>query len=300
LYSVPGLNSGRRKGRTIADTFIVAGIVELGFYEYDAKLAVIGFRAARRFLHQGNIARWVEIRIDDLFASQHRRIELGRYLAGFSLLDIQHHIPELVDKYESATAIQPVASNAGTAIGNVNEVLGTVKFSNISGEMAMGYRDEYRLITWEEMNRPLFTSMKRQRIVLSLFFLIIIVVAAFNIVSSQVMIVREKASDIAILRAMGASSRQVQRIFQIQGMAVGLVGTAVGLGLALGVCALLKFVGFPLDPKVYFVSYLPIHLQISDVILSSTISLVAIYLAVTFAARRAASKAPVEGLRDLD
>jgi ABC-type lipoprotein release transport system permease subunit len=300
LYAVPGMGHTRRSGRTIADSFTVTGILSLGFYEYDSKLAVIDFGAAQRFLHQGDSARWVEIRVDDLFASTARATELGRFLSGFSLLDIQENVPSLFAKYASAARGLPAPESPMGYLGNVEALLRSVKFSNLDGEMTLGYRDDYRIITWQEMNKPLFTSMKRQRIVLSLFFLIIIVVAAFNIVSSQIMIVREKQGDIAILKAMGASGRQIQRIFLIQGMTVGILGTLAGLLVALVIAGLLHFVGFPLDPQVYFVSKLPIHLRLTDVVMACGISLVAIYVAVLFAARAAANKAPVEGLRELE
>ena len=300
LFSVQGIADGRRPGRTIADTFIVAGTVSLGFHEYDSKLALLDYSAARRFLHQGDTARWVEVRVDDIFAAEQRGVEIGRFLSDFSLLDVQAQFGRLVDKYETAAAtLEPSGSAAGVA-RNSNDFLGKVKFSNIDGELSLGFEDNYRIISWEEMNEPLFTSMKRQKIVLSLFFLIIIVVAAFNVVTSQSMIVKEKSSDIAILKAVGATDRQVRRIVLLQGMSVGVLGTAAGLVVAAAGCILLDKVGFPLDPEVYFVSKLPVHLRIRDMGLSAALALVAIYLAVSVAARKAARKSPVEGFRELD
>jgi len=300
LFSIPGISTGRREGRTIADTFVVRGTLALGFYEYDSKLAVVDFNAARRFLHQGDLARWVEVRVDDLFASETLRVDIGRYLSRFSLLDVQERFPALVEKYARSVASLEEPRGPGVLFANVSGVLSDVKFANLSGEMAFGLKQDHRVITWEEMNRPLFSSMKRQRIVLTLFFLIIIVVAAFNVVSSQMMIVREKSSDIAILKAMGATSRQIGRVFLLQGLGMGLLGTLAGLGLAAGLCVLLDQVGFPLDPMVYFVSKLPIKLRLADALLACAMSLVAIYVAVSVAARRAAERDPVEGLRELE
>lgn len=300
LFSIQGLSERRKVKRTIADSFIVAGTVQLGFFEYDSKLALLDFTAARRFLHQGDVARWVEVRVDDIFLSDQRGVELGRYLGGFSLLDVQESIPALNDKFEYATGQVRPGGSATQFIANVSETLRAVKFSNVEGELALGFQDDWRVITWEEMNKPLFTSMKRQKIVLSLFFLIIIVVAAFNVVSSQVMIVKEKSSDIAILKAMGARGRQVRRVFQMQGMFIGVLGTTIGIVLALAVCLALDYIGFPLDPEVYFVSYLPVQINWWDMVLSSTLSLGAIWIAVSVAARQAARKSPVEGLRELE
>ena len=300
LFSIPGVTSSRRRGRTIADTFIVKGTVSIGFYEYDSKLALIDYDAARRFLHQGDVARWVEVRVDDLFQSEQRGIEIGRFLSDFSLLDIQAYFPILVDKYEAAASSLDPPQDHAHFIANSNRMLGLVKFSNLAGEFSFGFEDQYRIITWEEMNRPLFSSMKRQRIVLSLFFLIIIVVAAFNIVTSQIMIVKEKTSDIAILKAMGTTNRQVKRIFLLQGLTAGILGTVLGVVVATVICLFLDRVGFPLDPKVYFVSKLPVNLRLADVGLASALSLISIYIAVSVAAQRAADKSPVEGFRELE
>jgi lipoprotein-releasing system permease protein len=298
LFSVPGLSLGRKKGRTIADTFKVVGIVSLGFYEYDSKLALVDWAVARRFLHQGDVARWVEVRVDDLFASEARKLEVGRQLAHFSLLNVAEHAPLLLEKYATEGLAEP--EGATDLLLNISNFLKSVRFSNVRGELAFGFEDNYRVVTWEEMNSPLFTSMKRQRIVLSLFFLIIIIVAAFNIVTSQIMIIREKTPEIAILKAMGANYRQVKRIFLGTGMAVGLVGTAAGIAIAVAACVLLDRVGFPLDPKVYFVSQLPVALRIEDIVAASAFSLLSIFIAVSIAARRAAEKSPVEGLRELE
>jgi len=300
LFSVPGAASGRRTGRTIADSFEVRGILSLGFYEYDSKLALVEWGAARRFLHQGDVARWVEVRLDDIFESERGRRDVGRALARFSLLDLRDNFPQLAEKFRAAVAERPIPAGAADVVSNIQRVVADVKFSNLHGELELGLNDDYRVITWEEMNKPLFTSMKRQRIVLTLFFLIIIVVAAFNIVSSQVMIVREKSGDIAILKAMGATHGQIARIFLFQGMVVGVLGTTVGLALALLVCILLQHVGFPLDPKVYFVAQLPVKMRLWDVALATVLSLAAIWVAVSVAARRAAARSPVEGLRELD
>jgi len=300
LFSVPGVSSGRRKGRTIADTFVVKGIIRLGFFEYDSKLALVDYSVPTRFQHQGNVARWVEVRVDDLFRSGERGVDMGRVLSDFSLLDIAQSYPVLDERYSTVASGMAGSGGASDPFENINTLLSAVKFSNLHGEMSLGFRDEHRIITWEEMNKPLFSSMKRQRIVLSLFFMIIIVVAAFNIVSSQIMIIKEKSPDIAILKAMGANRRQIRRIFLFQGMSVGLVGTAAGVLLAVLVCVLLDKVGFPLDPLVYFVSELPVNLQWPDVATAAVMSLAFIFVAVSVAARRAAERSPVEGLRELE
>lgn len=300
LSTLSGLSSQSGKGRTIADTFRVVGLVHLGFYEYDAKLAIVGFDAARRFLHQGDVARWVEIRIDDLFQSGSSRIDVGRRLRNFTLLDLQDNLPGLKRKFIRAADSLKQEAFSTDALESIKATVDEVRFSDVDGSFGLGVSDEQRIITWEEMNEPLFTSMKRQKIVLSLFFLIVIMVAAFNVVSSQVMVVREKGPEISMLKAMGAERGQIRRAFLWQGMVVGGFGVACGMVLAAAVCLFLKYVGFPLDPQVYFVARLPVSLVWTDYLWSSSLALGLVYLSISIAARRASNLTPVEGLRNLE
>jgi len=300
LSSLPGSTRSRGPSRSIADEFEVSGTIRIGFYEYDSELALIDFAAARRFLHQGDVARWLEVRVTDLLASEEHRIAISRALSRFSLLNLATYLPVSLERFEEAAAVLPEPANEVQAIDNLLSLIRDTKFSNNEGQLAFGSDDSHRVITWQEMNKPLFSSMKRQRIVLSLFFLIIIIVAAFNVVSSQVMIVREKGGNIAILKAMGATDGQVSRIFLYQGLALGVLGVTLGLALGFGICGLLITVGFPLDPKVYLVSKLPVDISVRDIALSCILSLASIYVAVSIAAKKAAQKQPVDGLRELE
>ena len=94
------------------------------------------------------------------------------------------------------------------------------------------------------MNANLFGALKLQKVVLTVFFLIIIAVAAFNVVGSQIMLIHDKRTSIAILKAMGASESGIMRIFLIQGEVVSALGTMVGLALGLGICSLIILVGY--------------------------------------------------------
>ncbi len=300
LSSLPGSGRSRGPSRSIADEFEVSGTIQIGFYEYDSELALIDFGTALRFLHQGDVARWLEVRVTDLLASEEHRIAISRALSRFSLLNLATYLPVSLERFEDAAAVLPEPANEVQAVDNLLSLIRDTKFSNSEGQLAFGSDDSHRVITWQEMNKPLFSSMKRQRIVLSLFFLIIIIVAAFNVVSSQVMIVREKGGNIAILKAMGATDGQVSRVFLYQGLALGVLGVTLGLLLGFGICGLLIYVGFPLDPKVYLVSRLPVDISIRDVALSCILSLASIYVAVSVAAKKAAQKQPVDGLRELE
>jgi ABC-type lipoprotein release transport system permease subunit len=300
FYSFGSSTGAAKRSQSIADTFEVAGMVDLGFYEYDSKLALLDFDSARQFLHQGSAARWLEIRVADLFRSEESRRSILRSLSGLTAMNLARYLPVHEGRYE---VIASEVSQAASPLGALDGVLRFVeetRYANPLGELSWGASENYRVIGWEEMNRPLFSSMKTQKLVLSLFFLIIIVVAAFNVVSSQVMIVREKQGDIAILKAMGASNRQISSVFLSQGMILGGLGILAGLVLSAIVLVVLAHAGFPLDPEVYFVSAVPVKVNLWDIAVACILSAVAIYLSVAVAARRAAARSPVAGLRELE
>ncbi len=109
----------------------------------------------------------------------------------------------------------------------------------------------YRIIDWKELNHNLFMALTMQKVIISLLLVLIIVVAAFNIIASLTMIVLSKVREISILKSMGAPSGMVARIFLIGGTTVGGVGTGLGILFGLLVCLLARLYGYPLDPKVY-------------------------------------------------
>jgi lipoprotein-releasing system permease protein len=151
---------------------------------------------------------------------------------------------------------------------------------------------------WMQMNRNLFSALKLEKTVMFIILALIILVAAFNIASSLIMMVMEKTKDIAILKAMGATDASIRRIFIFKGMAIGVVGTVLGGCGGLILCTLLshyQFIELPSD--VYYISKLPVLLQWMDVALISVAALVICFLATLYPARQAARLDPVEAIR---
>jgi lipoprotein-releasing system permease protein len=139
-----------------------------------------------------------------------------------------------------------------------------------------------------------------------LILTLIIVVAAFNIISSMIMMVKDKGRDIAILRTMGATRGMVLRIFMLAGSSVGVIGTvvgiALGLGFALNIEAIRQFIqtiaGVDLfNPTIYFLSQLPAKVDPMEVVLVSAMALSLSFLATVYPSLRAARLDPVEALR---
>lgn len=151
---------------------------------------------------------------------------------------------------------------------------------------------------WIEMNRPLFSALKLEKWGMFLAIALIVLVAALNIVTTLILMVMEKNRDIAILRAMGATRGQIMKIFILQGLLIGFVGTALGnlLGVSLAIaCDHYRWIH--LDAQVYFIPFLPFQVRPEDVFLVSLCAMIISLLATIYPSRQAAAVDPVEAIR---
>ncbi len=156
----------------------------------------------------------------------------------------------------------------------------------------------YRAIDWQSQNQSLFSALQLEKLAMGLILLLIVIVAAFNIVSTLTMVVNDKTREIGILRAMGLSTNAIRRIFIFQGAAIGVVGTGLGLFLGLLVARTVdKSELIRLDPSVYFIDRLPILVDPFDVGTIVLASVAVAVLATLHPARRAARLDPVDAIR---
>jgi len=204
--------------------------------------------------------------------------------------DLYLYIPlnsgqDLFDLGNSVSGLELRLDDMNLASGVVNQI-----------DERLGY--PYYPRSWEEMHRTLFRWMKIEKWMYTILMSLIILVAAFNIISSQIMIVLEKRREIGILKAMGATRQSIMRIFMYEGLFVGLTGTFLGLLLGWGLCRaqqVYKFFSLPGD--VYFLNSLPVKMQPLDFIIIAAVSLSLTLLATVYPARRAGMLDPVEAIR---
>lgn len=151
---------------------------------------------------------------------------------------------------------------------------------------------------WMQMNHSLFSALKLEKVVMFIILTLIILVAAFNIVSSLIMMVMEKTRDIAILKAMGATTARIRKIFVLEGLMIGVSGTILGLFGGFFLCALLKKYKFiELPPSVYYIPTLPVQVNPLDVWLIAFAAILISLIATIYPSRQAAKLDPADALR---
>jgi lipoprotein-releasing system permease protein len=156
----------------------------------------------------------------------------------------------------------------------------------------------YHTMDWEELNHGLFTALRIQQILMSLVLALIILVAAFTVIATLIMVVMDKKKEIAVLKAMGASDGSLMRSFLYQGLIIGVLGTSAGLGFGYALCRWIFEYGFPLDPKVYFISRLPVILRPWDFVWTGVFAVLVCLAACVWPAMNAARLRPAEAFRE--
>jgi lipoprotein-releasing system permease protein len=231
-------SGGEVTGSPTPFPFKVVEIFQMGFQEYDARLAFINLDDARRLENARQSVFGVELRFKD----------------------------------------------PNTAMTIQDEV-----------ERRVG--PEPRLMDWKTLNHNLFMALTMQKLIIAMVLGFIIVVAAFNIISSLMLIILAKVREIAILNSMGARSRSILRIFLVAGSFVGFAGTSLGILFGLGVCGLARLYGYPLDPKVYLISQLPVEVSGVELLFVAGATQLICFLATLYPAARASRLKVVDGLR---
>jgi lipoprotein-releasing system permease protein len=177
---------------------------------------------------------------------------------------------------------------------------------DVARDLALRLQGPYRVSDWTQDNANMFRALRLEKTMMAILLSLIIAMGAFNLVSSQVMLVTDKQADIAILRTLGLAPRGVMQVFMVQGSMIGVIGTVLGvvggIVLTLNLENILrvieKVLGVQLMPEdVYYITGLPTQLEASDVTIIALVALAMAFLATIYPAWRAARTAPAEALR---
>ncbi len=207
-------------------------------------------------------------------------------------------------EYDSSFAYVSL-KEAGRIMGMEGRATGIeVKVGDIyqAGRIASRLRVElgypYWAKDWMQSNRNLFSALKLEKVVMFIILVLIVMVAAFNIISTLIMVVMDKTKDIAVLMTLGATRRMIRKIFALEGLLIGVAGTFAGTVLGVLLCYLLRryqFIRLPSD--VYYISTLPVDLSPAILLLVGSCSIVICFLATLYPSRQASLVDPAEAIR---
>jgi len=155
------------------------------------------------------------------------------------------------------------------------------------------------LTTWMQMNETFFTALKIEKIAMFVILVLIVLVAAFNIASTLIMVVMEKTRDIGILRSIGASRRGIMAIFVIEGAVIGVLGTLLGLTGGVAICLFLEQYGLDLPGhgSIYYIDQLPVEMRLPDIVLVTLLTFLTCLASSFYPAWQGAKLIPVQALR---
>ena len=200
--------------------------------------------------------------------------------------------------YVSLRAAQRLFNMKNTVTGVEIKVDNIFQAKKISQDIQKVLGFPYWTRDWMEMNKNLFSALKLEKFAMFIILVLIILVAAFNIISTLVMMVMEKNKDIAILKSMGATARSILLIFIAEGLIIGLVGTLLGCMGGTAACWIADtFHLIKLQGDVYYISYLPFKMKLLDIFMVCSASILISFLATIYPAWQASRLDPVVSLR---
>ena len=207
-------------------------------------------------------------------------------------------------QYDNQFVVMPVATaqrftGMGDAVSALEVRVADPMLAPVVGqrlEQRLGY--PYRSLDWQTQNASLFSALQLEKLAMGLVIFFIMVVAAFNLVGTLTMVVTDKTREIGILQAMGMTRSGIGRVFLLQGAIVGLIGTTIGLAGGLAIAYIVDRSGWiRINPAVYFIDRLPVHVEVRDVVYVVLASLAIAVLATLYPSRSAAQLTPVEAIR---
>ena len=280
---VRGIEPSRERGVTKIDKYLVKGKLDLTDQDI-----IIGSELAKRlYLEMGD-------KVSIISSSRGKTFNFnitGIFTSGMYEYDLNLVLTN-IKAAQNIFDLQGLVGGIGVRLDNLYH-LNTVRDS-----LQKTLKYPYWVRDWMSMNSNLFSALKLEKTVMFVIVALIVVVACFNIAGHLIMMVMEKTKDIGILKAIGASNQAIKKIFTLEGLMIGLSGTALGAAGGLLLCQMLKtykFISLPAD--IYYIETLPVQMRWIDSIIIVVSVLVISLLAAIYPARAAARLNPAETLR---
>lgn len=278
---------------------IVEGVLDLEPPESGLPPLLLGsILADRMILFEGDtvVLMSLENLNTDIFGSMTptiREFEVtGTFTTGMYDYDLKN-VYTTLDAAGDLIGLEPGMAS-GIGLRTVNPELAP----EIAREVGTRLGPNYYVESWVATNRALFSALRLEKLAMQLILFLIVVVAAFNIVSTLVMVVSDRTREIGILKAMGMTKNGILRVFVLQGAWIGVTGTAVGTVMGLLLCWLLdRYEIIRIPPDVYFVDHLPVSVQLTDILLIVIASIAVSFLATIYPAVQASRLEPVDAIR---
>ena len=220
----------------------------------------------------------------------------GVFYTGMYEYDLKY-VYVTLDSLQSFLGLGDTVDGIEVRIDSVDDTERYVPSETDPGLIREALGPGYRVQDWRELNRSLFAALKLEKIAMFLVLGIVILVASFSIVGNLIMVVVEKAREIALLKTLGASDLGVMGLFAIQGLVIGVIGTTLGVVTGLFGCRLMTEFGLPLNSDVYYIDRLPIHVDTQSVIAAAATGVVISILATIYPALLGARVRPAAGMR---
>lgn len=262
--------------------------------------AVLGeLLASRLLVRVGDtitLASPAGIRVDNVLAGMLPRMETFT-VTGIFRTEMYEYDNQYV--YIDINVAKPLAGLSDDVTGIEVRTTNRTDATRIAKELESVLGFPRRTEDWSTANSSLFRALQLEKMAMAIILCLIVIVAAFNIVSTLTMVVRAKTREIGILKTIGLKARSVRNIFVVQGSVIGVVGTAIGLAIGLPVgIATDRYRLIPLKADVYFIDHLPVRIQLMDTVLIVVVSILIATLATLYPARQAARLLPVQAIRD--
>jgi lipoprotein-releasing system permease protein len=169
---------------------------------------------------------------------------------------------------------------------------------DVSNKLTENFGYPFRAKDWSQLNRNLFYAIQLEKVVIAIILTVIIIVAAFNVVSTLMMMIRDKTKEMSILKAMGLRRSETFLLFVLIGLVIGLVGIGIGIGSGLALNVILdqtKLITLPAD--VYYIGFLPVSINWGEIGLIAIAALLIVLLATVYPSIRASTQSPMDGIR---